>query len=91
MENCLYSKKEVCGILDISEFTLDTWYMWESKDLRNEEVEEHYLPVPIKEMNTKGRPRRWTLEMIADLKDFQDSIVRGRNGRYGKYTNSKWH
>lgn len=91
MSEYVYSKNDVCNNLGISGFTLDKWYMWEAKDLQSGEVKDHYLPIPIKDKTQKGCPRRWTLEMIIDLKDFQSKMVRGRNGKYGKYTNSAWH
>ena len=78
-------------MLGISEFTLDSWYMWESKDLKEDENKEHYLPIPIKDKTLKGCPRRWSLDMIIDLRDFQNKMIRGRNGKYGKYTNPAWH
>ena len=91
MDERIYSKKEVCDMLNISTFTLETWYRWEKKELENEEVVGHYLPQPLRLENTRGKPLRWTYEMIEELKYFQSQIVRGRNGRFGKYTNAKWH
>ena len=91
MEKRYYSRNEVSQMLGISDFTLDNWYMWEAKELKSGEVEERYLPVPEKDRTKKGCPRRWTFEMVKDLMEFQSGIVRGRNGRYGKYTNPSWH
>ena len=91
MGKYMYSRKDVCEKLGISEYTLDTWYLWESRSLKNGDVSAHYLPVPVKDKSLKGCPRRWSLEMIIDLKDYQNKIVRGRNGIYGKYTNPACH
>ncbi len=91
MGEYIYSKKDVCDNLGISEFTLDTWYLWESRDIKSGDVSQHYLPIPVKDKSLKGCPRRWSLDMIIDLKEFQKSIVKGRNGKYGKYTNPAWH
>lgn len=91
MEQVLYDKREVCEILGISDYTLDTWYLWETKEIRNKAVEQNYLPIPIKDRSKKGCPRRWTEEMVIELKDYQKGIVRGRNGKYGKYSNPAWH
>ena len=91
MENELYSGNDVCRMLGISAFTLDNWYMWEAKEIRNGEVTERYLPIPLKDKRLKGCPRRWTFEMVVQLMEFQGNIVRGRNGKYGKYTNPSAH
>ncbi len=91
MEECIYSKNEVCQLLGITAFTLQNWYRWEKKEIECKEVTEPYLPVPQKLNNAKGRPLRWSLEMIEELKLYQHQIVKGRNGIYGKYTNLCWH
>ena len=71
----MYSSLEVCTKLKISSWTLANWFSGP------------YLPDPIRLENTKGRPRRWTGEMLKDLKAYQKSIVTGRNGIYGVYSN----
>ncbi|WP_026669119.1 hypothetical protein [Butyrivibrio sp. AE3006] len=86
-----YSKNDVCSILGITSFTLENWYRWERKEITNKAVTDNYLPQPIKLENQKGKPLRWSLEMVELLKAYQDQIVRGRNGKYGKYTNAHWH
>jgi|GEM_PF-2451251 transposase len=87
----LYSKKDVCEMLGISYFTIENWYRWERKEISNGNVQEAYLPRPKKLDNVKGRPLRWSGKMIEELRDYQKKLVRGRNGRYGKYTNAVWH
>lgn len=81
----MYSADEVCKALKVSSWTLSNWYRWEQK--RVDAGEENRLPKPIKLEHTKGKPRRWTKEMIEQLKDFKKSLVTGRNGIYGVYTN----
>lgn len=88
---CIYSKYDVCSMLGISVFTIDNWYRWEKKEIENGRVKEYYLPRPEKLQNVKGRPLRWSPEMVAELRDYQSSIVHGRNGIYGKYTRARWH
>lgn len=87
----LYSKKTVCEMLEITTFTIENWYRWEQKELQNGEITERYLPIPIKLQNVKGRPLQWTMDMIEILMKYKESIVHGRNGKYGKYTNAAWH
>lgn len=91
MDNCIYSKNEVCQMLGITNFTINNWYRWERKEIENGDVEKAYLPEPLKLENVKGRPLRWSLNMIEELRKYQNSIVHGRNGKYGKYTNCAWH
>ena len=86
-EQKLYSADEVCEVLNISSYTLSNWYNWERKRLASGDVEKPYLPEPIRLEHTKGSPRRWTEEMVTDLKKFQKTIVIGRNGIYGVYSN----
>ncbi len=91
LEDCIYSKKDVCEMLGISTFTIDAWYRWERMGLRDGEVSDSYLPKPVKMENEKGRPLRWSLSMVDTLRQYQACIVKGRNGIYGKYTNACWH
>ena len=81
----LYTDYEVCELLNISHWTLKTWYLWESRDIKN--GAERYLPVPIRLQNMKGRPKRWTKDMVNALKKYNSSIVKGRNGMHGAYSN----
>lgn len=83
----MYSSLEVCTKLKISSWTLANWYRWEKKQIANGNVSGPYLPDPIRLENTKGKPRRWTDQMLKDLKAYQKSIVTGRNGIYGVYSN----
>ncbi len=91
MNECIYTRNEVCEILGISVFTMNTWYRWQQKQLDNGYIDKEYLPKPQKQLNTKGQPMMWSLDMIGDLKAFQSSIVKGRNGIYGIYSNPKKH
>ncbi len=84
-EEKLYTENELCEILNISSWTLKTWYLWESRDIRNGLPS--YLPKPIKLTNRRGKPKRWTESMVNELKDYQGSIVKGRNGVHGAYSN----
>lgn len=88
---CIYSRREVCDILNISLHTLQCWYQWEKKELAKGNVESTYLPKPVQIMNMKGKPLRWSMDMIDNLKKYQSHIVKGRNGIYGEYTNSRVH
>lgn len=81
----LLTETEICEKLNISHWTLKTWYLWESRDIKA--GGERYLPVPIKLTNLKGQPKRWTNDMLKDLKKFKESIVKGRNGVHGAYSN----
>lgn len=90
-EDFIYSKEEVCSMLGITHFTLENWYRWEKKELKEGNAVGNYLPVPVQLENTKGRPLRWSLSMVNELSEYKKSIVKGRNGRYGKYTNYAWH
>lgn len=83
----LYSVDEVCKKLKITPYTLENWYRYETKLVDSGEVKERYLPKPIKLEHTKGSPRRWNEQMILQLKNYQKTIVFGRNGIYGKYSN----
>lgn len=81
----MYSAKEVCDKLGISWYTLANWYRWERKEVNKGATP--YLPEPIRDSSMRGRPRFWTSEMFNELKTYKESIVIGRNGEYGEYTN----
>lgn len=83
----LYSADEICKELNITIYTLSNWYRWQTKQIKNQNVKEPYLPEPIRVMNVKGRPRRWNKDMLAQLKEFKKNLVVGRNGVYGMYSN----
>lgn len=87
VETKMYSANEVCTKLKISSWTLANWYRWERKQIDNGNVEGPYLPEPIRLEHVKGKPRRWTGEMVKELKDYKKNIVTGRNGIYGVYSN----
>ena len=91
MDECIYSRTEVCQMLDISVHTLDTWYRWQNRLLRDGLVEKEYLPKPERVTNLKGQPSRWSMDMVGELKSFKSSIIRGRKGIYGIYSNPKKH
>lgn len=83
----MYRVDDVCKELGISTHTLLKWYQWEQYELRDGKVDKNYLPIPEKNLHMKGRPKFWTADQIAELKAFKESIVFGRHGRYGKYSN----
>ena len=83
----LYRADEVCKELNISSYTISNWYNWERKQLKGGVVDKPYLPKPIRMEHTKGSPRCWTYAMIEELRNFQKTIVTGRNGIYGVYSN----
>lgn len=91
VDECIYSKKEVCDFLGISTFTLEAWYRWERKEIQNECVWDYYLPQPLQIQNKRGKSLRWSLAMVEQLQNYQSKIIRGRNGVYGKYTNVACH
>lgn len=91
MEECIYSREDVCSLLGISVFTMRSWYNWQKKQIEEGIVQEEYLPHPQRIVNAKGQPLMWSLDMIDDLRMYQSSIVKGRNGKYGKYTNPRKH
>ncbi|MCR5728552.1 MAG: hypothetical protein K6G24_13940 [Lachnospiraceae bacterium] len=91
MDECIYSKNQVCEMLGITFFTIGNWYSWQRKLIEQGEVSEEYLPAPEKRMNEKGRPLMWSFAMIEQLKAYQASIARGRSGIYGRFTNKKKH
>ena len=90
-DDLIYSKEDVCSMLGITHFTLENWYRWERKELKEGAIDVKYLLVPTKLENVKGKPLRWSLSMINELIEYKNSIVRGRNGKFGKYTNCAWH
>lgn len=91
MSDCIYSRNEVCDMLGISVFTMNTWYRWQKKQLDNGFVDKEYLPKPERQSGLKGQPLRWSMEMIGELRDFKSGIIKGRNGIYGIYSNPKKH
>lgn len=89
MEERYYNRTEVCEILGITNFTITNWYRWQNTLIKNGEIDKQYLPAPIRQKNVKGQPLFWTDEMVDELKKYKDSIIHGRNGVYGKFTNKK--
>lgn len=85
MNEKMYNINEVCEKLKITIWTLKNWYSWEKK--RVKDGAEPYLPVPVKMVHQKGMPNMWTEDMIVQLKHYKSTIVLGRNGVYGMYTN----
>lgn len=83
----MYSADEVCKEVGISSWTLGNWYRWERKQIESGRVEGNYLPIPERRDDLKGKPRRWSADMVKELKNFKKSIVVGRNGIYGVYSN----
>lgn len=81
----LYTENEICEILNISHWTLKSWYLWESRDIKK--GGERYLPVPYRLSGMKGRPKRWDKKMVDALVKYQENIIRGRNGIHGIYSN----
>lgn len=82
-----FRANEVCEALNISIHTLQKWYQWEKYELRDGIVSQKYLPEPTKILDQRGKPKTWTEKQIQQLQEFKKSIVSGRHGRYGKYTN----
>lgn len=85
----MYKANEVCDILGITIWTLTNWYQWERISLEDGTITERVLPIPTKVPNVKGKPRMWSEEQLEELKQFQTTIVRGRNGIMAKVTNPK--
>lgn len=83
----MFTADEVCKELKITIYTLRNWYNWERKQLEAGNVSSSYLPEPIRNVHAKGKPRMWSKEMVLQLKDYQKTIVMGRNGNYGMYSN----
>ena len=86
-----YRVHDVCVALDISFYTLSNWYRYQSKQLQEGVISEKYLPEPIRLDDIKGKPRVWTQKMVDELKVYQENIVMGRNGIYGKYSNPLYY
>lgn len=82
-----YNLNQLCDKLDVSIWTIRNWYNWERQLLKEETITEPYLPIPKRFNEIKGKPRMWTDDDIKDLTDYKNSMVIGRNGIYGKYTN----
>lgn len=87
MEEKMYNLEAVCVELGITPHTLAKWTQWEKNQLRDGLIDKPYLPVPIKQEHTKGRPKLWTQTMVNQLKEHKKNMVTGRNGIYGMYTN----
>lgn len=73
--------------LNISRHTLKTWYIWEARQLKEGSITEHYLPRPHIDTGKRGNPRYFTARDIRDLKKFQSTIVVGRKGKFGRFSN----
>lgn len=80
---------EVCEVLGITIWTLTNWYQWERLSLEDGTLPERVLPIPTKDDSSKGKPRLWTMAQVEELKKFQHSIIKGRNGIMAKVTNPK--
>lgn len=83
----MYDRKETAEKVGVSVWTLRTWYLWQNKRLKNNDISEPYLPKPKVIPNRKGNPRGWTDEMIEALKKYKETIVLGRNGMFGDLSN----
>ena len=82
-----YKLMDVCNELQISNWTLRNWYMWENKALKDGLIDKPQLPQPKRLEHSKGSPRIWDEEMVKQLKEYQQNIVMGRNGIFGVYSN----
>ncbi len=82
-----YRINDVCKELGISVHTIQKWYQWERYALEDGSAKKHYLPQPQKLMDQRGKPKFWTEAQLKELKKYKDSIVVGRYGKYGKYSN----
>ena len=82
-----YDRQQAAQKIGISTWTLRTWYLWQSRRLRDGAIDKPYLPEPQVIPNRKGNPKGWTDEMIKELKKYKDSIVVGRNGVFGDLSN----
>lgn len=83
----LLNAKELCEKLNISSYTLASWYRWENKMIREGLITERYLPTPVIDYSKRGAPRYWDNVMLEQLKEYKKHIVVGKNGIYGKYSN----
>ena len=86
----MYTADEICAELNISSFTLQHWYNLQSVQIKDGLITEKYLPEPIRVQTMRGKPRRWTEEMLNELRKYKEGIVIGRNGIYGIYTNPNY-
>lgn len=84
-----FTAKEVCENLGITIWTLTNWYQWERISLTDGSLTDRVLPIAKREETEKGRPRYWSREQLAELQQFQKTVVRGRNGKMAKVTNPK--
>ena len=82
-----FNYDETAAALNVSRHTLKTWYLWESRLLREGSITEHYLPIPSVETGMRGNPRYFTSADIKALKKYQSTIVVGRKGKYGRFSN----
>lgn len=85
----LFKAQEVCEQLGITIWTLTNWYQWERISLEDGSLSARLLPVPTKLEGVKGKPRMWDEYQVEELRVFQKSIVKGRNGIMSKVTNPK--
>lgn len=83
----LFNFDEAAAELKISRYTLRTWYTWETKLLKEGSIKEKYLPIPYIASNERGMPRYFTEADIEKLKQYKGTIVVGRKGIYGKFSN----
>lgn len=83
----IYLRDELCKALGISVHTLQKWYQWEKYELKDGTVKHSYLPKPQKVAGRRGSPKYWTESQLELLRDYKSTIVVGRHGKYGKYTN----
>jgi transposase-like protein len=82
-----YSIIEVCEEIGISIHTLKKWYQWQSYELKDGSITEPYLPIPERLAGFRGRPQMWTKKQVEQLRKHKESIVMGRNGKWGRYSN----
>jgi hypothetical protein len=82
-----YTAEDVCKRLKISMHTLTNWYYWEKSKIKKGEISKPYLPEPERDLTKRGNPRLWTYKMVKQLEKYKASIVIGRNGNYGEFTN----
>lgn len=67
----MYNAQETADLLNISLWTLKSWYEWQRKYMRDNNLTDPILPVPYKIKSTRGNPNMWTEEQIEKLKRFQ--------------------
>lgn len=83
----MYTLTETAELIGVSIHTIDTWYKHQAQAIRDGYITEEFLPKPLIEEHLSGKPRRWTPEMVEQLKAYRATIVRGRNGVMGRYSN----